>query len=326
MHTCTRNRAPARQPRRAQQNHAALANARQTRAQPAHQSSGGRTPLHLSAQNDFSGEFTEALIGAGAAVDAVGSSGMTPLMRAASYGKEGSVRVLLAHGANRELRDKNGYGKTALQKAQSSGTPHTHPSHGPNGKERNKPGCVALLQAAPGPAPAPAPVGVFGSAPSAGASLPAAGGMFGASPPSPAPASPASGLFGSAAPSAGGIFGAAKPAAAAPAGAGLFGNHRPAAAPAFGKSPAAAPAPAPAPAPAAAAPAPAPAPATMLAPGLVSSGPFRGHTRPAALVQLNKAFRRDVARFVEEAAATDSVDLSSCMREYLGLAAEIKGV
>jgi hypothetical protein len=63
----------------------------------------------------------------------------------------------------------------------------------------------------------------------------------------------------------------------------------------------------------------------MLAPGLVSSGPFRGHTRPAALVQLNKAFHRDVARFVEEA-APDSVDLSSCMREYLGLAAEIKGV
>jgi hypothetical protein len=82
----------------------------------------------------------------------------------------------------------------------------------------------------------PSPGGIFGSAPSAGASPPAAGGglfgasppaaggMFGASPPPPAAASPASGLFGSAAQSsAGGIFGAAQPAAAA-AGGGGGGN------------------------------------------------------------------------------------------------------
>ena len=61
-----------------------------------------------------------------------------------------------------------------------------------------------------------------------------------------------------------------------------------------------------------------------LAPGVVPSGPFRGQDRAAALQALNTAFTRDLTRFVEEA-APDSVDLSICMRQYLGLSAEIKG-
>ena len=63
----------------------------------------------------------------------------------------------------------------------------------------------------------------------------------------------------------------------------------------------------------------------VIASGPVQSGPFRGLERAAALQSLNTAFARDVARFVEEA-SPDSVDLSSCMRQYLGLSAEIKGI
>ena len=62
----------------------------------------------------------------------------------------------------------------------------------------------------------------------------------------------------------------------------------------------------------------------VLASGVVPSGPFRGQDRAVALQSLNIAFKRDLTRFVDEA-APDSVDLSSCMREYLGLAAEVKG-
>ena len=90
-----------------------------------------------------------------------------------------------------------------------------------------------------------------------------------------------------------------------------------------------APVPAPSPAPPAP-PAPAPPPPTRqgetvaLAAGVVASGPFRGQDRAAALQSLNTAFIRDLACFVDEA-APDPPNLSSCMREYLGLAAEIRG-
>ena len=83
------------------------------------------------------------------------------------------------------------------------------------------------------------------------------------------------------------------------------------------------------------APAPAPAPApgctradevvqVQLADGPVPSGPFRGQDRAAALHSLNTCFASDLKDFIE-AAKPDSVDLSSCMRQYLGLAAEVKG-
>eukprot|EP00039_Didymoeca_costata_P015909 m.276638 g.276638 ORF g.276638 m.276638 type:complete len:186 (-) comp16303_c0_seq2:150-707(-) len=63
----------------------------------------------------------------------------------------------------------------------------------------------------------------------------------------------------------------------------------------------------------------------ILAEGDVPSGPFRGMPRDAALDALNKAFIRDIKKFTEEV-KPNSVDLSSCMRQYLGMAAEIKGM
>jgi len=135
----------------------------------------------------------------------------------------------------------------------------------------------------------------------------AGGGLFGSAPPvAPVPS------INTAGPPAvgGGLFGAAPAAAAAAAAA--------APAPSFGGSPKpATPAAASASAEAAAAP-------VALASGVVPSGPFKGQERAAALQSLNIAFARDLSRFVDEA-APDSVDLSSCMRQYLGLSAEIKG-
>lgn len=64
--------------------------------------------------------------------------------------------------------------------------------------------------------------------------------------------------------------------------------------------------------------------APKLAPGDVPSGPFRGMPRAAAMASLNAAFVRDLDKFVQEA-KPNTVDLSSCMRQYLGLAAEIRG-
>lgn len=78
-------------------------------------------------------------------------------------------------------------------------------------------------------------------------------------------------------------------------------------------------------APAAAAPTAAPAAGEVrLAAGVVPSGPFKGMDRAAALRSLNVAFQRDLARFVEEAAPA-SINLSSCMQEYVEVAAVIKG-
>jgi hypothetical protein len=64
----------------------------------------------------------------------------------------------------------------------------------------------------------------------------------------------------------------------------------------------------------------------VLAPSVVPSGPFKDLSRAAALHSLNISFKRDISRFMHEAADPDTVDLSSCMREYLGLVAEIKVV
>ena len=65
---------------------------------------------------------------------------------------------------------------------------------------------------------------------------------------------------------------------------------------------------------------------TGFARGLVASGPFIGQQIPAALLSLNNAFAAEMTTFIAEDAAGNGVDLSSCMREYLGLLAEIKGV
>ena len=56
--------------------------------------------------------------------------------------------------------------------------------------------------------------------------------------------------------------------------------------------------------------------------GPVPSGPFRGKSRAAAVLALNERFAKDMQIFVGEEQA---VNLASCMREYLGLLAEIKG-
>lgn len=77
--------------------------------------------------------------------------------------------------------------------------------------------------------------------------------------------------------------------------------------------------------PAAAAPTAAPAAGEVRrATGVVPSGPFKGMGRAAAMHSLNVAFQRDLVRFVEEAAPA-SVNLSSCMQEYVEVAAIING-
>jgi hypothetical protein len=60
----------------------------------------------------------------------------------------------------------------------------------------------------------------------------------------------------------------------------------------------------------------------ILAAGHVPSGPFHGQRRGAALKMLALLFVKQIKQFVE-AAKPDTVDLSSCMRQYLGYAAEI---
>lgn len=65
----------------------------------------GATPLHLAARAMAGERVVRALLEHGAAVNAVESAaGQTPLMFAASYGRVGSVRQLLRHGADPGLR------------------------------------------------------------------------------------------------------------------------------------------------------------------------------------------------------------------------------
>lgn len=60
-----------------------------------------------------------------------------------------------------------------------------------------------------------------------------------------------------------------------------------------------------------------------LSSGLVPTGFYKGCDRAAALLSLNTAFQRDLARFIA-AAAPDPVDCSSCMQQYMDLVAEIR--
>jgi len=61
-----------------------------------------------------------ALIESGADVNATSDGGTTALMMAASYGHADMVKLLLAHGANTRLKDRNG--ETALDLAYSGTT------------------------------------------------------------------------------------------------------------------------------------------------------------------------------------------------------------
>lgn len=74
---------------------------------------GGITPLMIAAAYlpDNTAMF-ERLLDAGAEIDGQDYRGMTMLMRAASDGRKGAVKVLLAHGANPAIRDN--LGRTAL--------------------------------------------------------------------------------------------------------------------------------------------------------------------------------------------------------------------
>jgi ankyrin repeat protein len=80
----------------------------------------GRTVLHHAVVfND--GESVNAIITAGAGLDALDHAQSTPLHIAAAEGAPASVAALLAHGANASARDA--YGRTPLHRAALAGEP-----------------------------------------------------------------------------------------------------------------------------------------------------------------------------------------------------------
>jgi hypothetical protein len=88
---------------------------------PAQVSLNGFPPLVYVARGDKAEdpEKVALLLAWGAAVDAVGPRGRTALHYAAAGGHAQVVRVLLAHGADRSLRDESG--ATPLALAQAAG-------------------------------------------------------------------------------------------------------------------------------------------------------------------------------------------------------------
>ena len=68
---------------------------------------GGMTPLHMSARRGSTG-VAEALLDAGADIEARDKSGETPLRRAVNCDKERMVGLLLSRGADPRSADKNG--------------------------------------------------------------------------------------------------------------------------------------------------------------------------------------------------------------------------
>jgi len=72
---------------------------------------GGMTPLHMTARRGTV-VLAEALLAAGARVDARDSNGETPLRRAVNCKKPEVVRLLLAHGANPMSQDR--FGRTVV--------------------------------------------------------------------------------------------------------------------------------------------------------------------------------------------------------------------
>lgn len=65
----------------------------------------GWTPLHYAASGPNL-RIVELLLGRGAALDARSPNGSTPLMMAARYGSEDTVRMLLERGADATLRNE----------------------------------------------------------------------------------------------------------------------------------------------------------------------------------------------------------------------------
>ncbi|MCX6360555.1 MAG: ankyrin repeat domain-containing protein [Armatimonadetes bacterium] len=74
------------------------------------------TALHAAARRGMI-KIAEALLAAGADIEAPDAKGETPLRRAVNCGKEPMVRLLLAHGADPRSQDK--HGKTALDAART---------------------------------------------------------------------------------------------------------------------------------------------------------------------------------------------------------------
>jgi ankyrin repeat protein len=77
---------------------------------------GGMTPLHMSARRGTT-RIAEALLDAGADIEAKDKGGETPLRRAVNCGQERMVRLLLIRGANPRSTDKNG--RTPIDAARS---------------------------------------------------------------------------------------------------------------------------------------------------------------------------------------------------------------
>jgi hypothetical protein len=78
----------------------------------------GWSPLHYAATGPEP-KIVQLLLERGAVVDAESPNRTTPLMMAARYGKEDSVRLLLARGA--DLKRSNDLGQTAGDAARSAG-------------------------------------------------------------------------------------------------------------------------------------------------------------------------------------------------------------
>jgi ankyrin repeat protein len=74
----------------------------------------GWTPLHVAAEAYENGKL-EALIRAGADVNARAANGQTPLHVAADHGSYGGIRILLKYKANPNIKDKDG--RTPIQLA-----------------------------------------------------------------------------------------------------------------------------------------------------------------------------------------------------------------
>jgi ankyrin repeat protein len=77
---------------------------------------GGMTPLHMSARRGTT-RIAEALLDAGADIEARDKNGETPLRRAVNCGQERMVCLLLSRGANPRSTDKNG--RTPMDAARS---------------------------------------------------------------------------------------------------------------------------------------------------------------------------------------------------------------
>jgi ankyrin repeat protein len=77
---------------------------------------GGMTPLHMSARRGTT-RIAEALLDAGANIEARDKNGETPLRRAVNCGQERMVCLLLSRGANSRSTDKNG--RTPIAAARS---------------------------------------------------------------------------------------------------------------------------------------------------------------------------------------------------------------